>query len=62
MSTKTKKWIFWAIIIIIIIGIGLYLKFAGFGNTLMAIFIGAVGVCLGWILKWFYDKYIKVSK
>lgn len=42
-----KKQIFWLIVIIIAIGIGLYLKFAGFGDTLMSLLIGAIGVVIG---------------
>ena len=57
-----KKIIFWAVIAIVLIGLGLYLKFAGFGNTLMALIIGAVGAVAGWLAKMFYDKYVKPVK
>lgn len=36
----TKKQIFWLIVTIIAIGIGLYLKFAEFGDTLVSLLIG----------------------
>lgn len=38
----TKKQIFWLIVTIIAIGIGLYLKLAGFGDTLMSLLIGTI--------------------
>ena len=59
MTTKTKKITFWVIIALIVIGILSYLKFAAVGDTLMSVFIGSVGVIVGWIAKCFYDKYIK---
>ena len=49
----TKKQIFWLIVTIIAIGIGLYLKFAGFGDTLMSLLIGTIGIIIGWIAKCF---------
>ena len=56
----TKKHIFWLIVTIIAIGIGLYLKFAGFGDTLMSLLIGTICIIIGWIIaKCFYNKYIK---
>lgn len=55
----TKKQIFWLIVTIIAIGIGLYLKLAGFGDTLMSLLIGAIGIIIGWIAKRLYNKYIK---
>lgn len=59
----TKKQIFfWLIVAIIAIGIGLYLKFAGFGDTLMSLLIGAIGIIIGWIAKCFYNKYIKENE
>lgn len=55
----TKKQIFWLIVAIIAIGIGLYLKFAEFGDTLMSLLIGTICIIIGWIAKCFYNKYIK---
>lgn len=54
-----KKWIFWIVVAVIAIGIGLYLKFAEIGPTLMAVLIGVVGALLGWLAKYLYDKYVK---
>lgn len=55
----TKKQIFWLIVTIIAIGIGLYLKLGGFGDTLMSLLIGTIGIIIGWIAKCLYNKYIK---
>lgn len=55
----TKKQIFWLIMTIIAIGIGLYLKLGGFGDTLMSLLIGTIGIIIGWIAKCLYNKYIK---
>lgn len=55
----TKKQIFWLIVTIIAIGIGLYLKLAGFGDTLMSLLIGTIGIIIGWIAKCLCNKYIK---
>ena len=54
-----KKQIFWLIVAIIAIDIGLYLKLAGFGDTLMSLLIGTIGIIIGWIAKRLYNKYIK---
>lgn len=59
MTTKTKKIIFWVVIALLVIGIGLYLKFANFGDMLMSILIGACGIVAGWLAHIFYAKYIK---
>jgi hypothetical protein len=66
MTTKTKKIIFWVVIALLVIGIGLYLKFANFGDALMSILIGlmsiligACGIVVGWLAHIFYAKYIK---
>lgn len=53
-----KKIVFWAIIAVILIGGGLYLKFAGFGSALMALLFFAVGGVCGWLGKVFYNKFI----
>lgn len=54
-----KKWIFWLIVAVVVIGLGLYLKFAGFGDALMAVVFGGIGLVVGWVAKILYDKYIK---
>ena len=59
MTTKTKKIIFWVIIALLAIGIGLYLKFANFGDTLMSVLIGSCSIVTGWLAHIFYAKYIK---
>lgn len=53
-----KKIIFWAIVAVLIIGIGLFLKFSAFGTTIMSIVIGVVGVVVGWIAKTLYNRYV----
>lgn len=53
-----KKIVFWAVIAIVLIGGGLYLKFAGFGAALMSLVFFAVGGVCGWLGKMFYNKFI----
>lgn len=57
-NVNWKKIVFWAIIAVILIGGGLYLKFAGFGSALMALLFFAVGGVCGWLSKVFYNKFI----
>lgn len=57
-----KKIAFWAIIIIVFVGAGLYLKFAGLGATLMSLLFLAGGCVLGWLGKVFYSKFIAPVK
>ena len=54
-----KKYVFWAVVLAVFIGAGLYLKYAGFGAALMALLFFAGGCLLGWLGKMFYDKFIK---
>lgn len=54
-----KKYVFWAVVLVVFIGAGLYLKYAGFGAALMALLFFAGGCLLGWLGKMFYDKFIK---
>ena len=54
-----KKIIFWAVVVVLLIGLGLYLKYTSFGVTVVTILVGLGGIVLGWIGKNLYDKYIK---
>lgn len=56
---KTKKIIFWVVVAILVIGLGLYLKYASFGATVITIIVGACGVAAGWLAKFLYDRYVK---
>ena len=51
-----KKIIFWAIVIVLLIGLGLWLKYTSFGVTVVTILVGAAGLVAGWIAKILYDK------
>lgn len=57
-----KKIIFWAVVVILLIGLGLWLKYTSFGVTVVTILIGAAGLVVGWIAKILYDKYVKDNK
>lgn len=57
-----KKIIFWAIVIVLLIGLGLWLKYTSFGVTVVTILVGAAGLVAGWIAKILYDKYVKDNK
>lgn len=57
-----KKIIFWAIVIVLLIGLGLWLKYTSFGVTVVTILVGAAGLVVGWIAKILYDKYVKDNK
>ena len=56
---KTKKIIFWVVVAIVIIALGIYLKYASFGATVVTIIVGAAGLVLGWIARMLYCRYIK---
>lgn len=56
---KTKKIIFWVVVAVLVIGLGLYLKYASFGATVITIVVGACGVAVGWLAKYLYDRYVK---
>lgn len=56
---KTKKIIFWVVVAILVVGLGLYLKYASFGATIITVIVGAVGIIAGWLAKYLYDKYVK---
>ena len=54
-----KKLIFTAIVVMILIGLGLWLKYTSFGVTVVTILVGLGGIVLGWIGKILYDRYVK---
>lgn len=58
MTTKVKKIVFWAVVVVLVVGLGLWLKYTSFGVTLVTIIVGACGVVLGWIGRILYGKYI----
>lgn len=54
-----KKIIFWVLVTIVIIALGIYLKYAAFGTTVVAVLVGLGGIVLGWIGRILYGKYVK---
>lgn len=54
-----KKIIFWAVIVVLLIGLGLWLKYTSFGVTVVTILVGLGGIAAGWLAKMLYDRYIK---
>lgn len=54
-----KKIIFWAVVIVLLIGLGLWLKYTSFGVTVVTILVGLGGIVLGWIGRMLYCRYIK---
>lgn len=58
MTAKTKKITFWVIIAVLVIGLGIYLKYATFGATVVTIVTGAACLVAGWIAHVLYGKYI----
>lgn len=54
-----KKIIFWAVVVVLLIGLGLWLKYTSFGVTVVTILVGLGGIVLGWFGKVMYDRYIK---
>ena len=54
-----RKLIFWAVVVVLLIGLGLWLKYASFGVTVVTILVGLGGIILGWIGKILYDRYVK---
>lgn len=59
MTTKTKKMIFWAIVILLLIALGVFLKYASLGITIITIIVGLGSLVAGWVLRILYCKYIK---
>jgi hypothetical protein len=54
-----KKIIFWVVVAIVIIALGIYLKYAAFGTTVVTVLVGLGGIVLGWIGRILYGKYVK---
>lgn len=54
-----KKIIFWAIVVVLLIGLGIFLKYASLGVTVVTILVGLGGIVLGWIAHILYGKYVK---
>ena len=44
---------------VLVIGLGIYLKYASFGATLVTIIVGSAGLVLGWIARMLYCRYVK---
>lgn len=53
-----KKIIFWAIVVLVIVGIVLYVHFVNPLATLVNVVVFGVGAVAGWVAKIFYDKYL----
>lgn len=54
-----KKIIFWAIVVVLLIALGIFLKYASLGVTVVTILVGIGGLVLGWIAHILYGKYVK---
>lgn len=54
-----KKIIFLVVMSIVIIALGIYLKYAAFGTTVVTVLVGLGGIVLGWIGRILYGKYVK---
>ena len=54
-----KRIIFWVVVVIVLVGLGLWLKYTSFGVTVVTIIVGLCGIVLGWIARMLYCKYIK---
>ena len=52
-----KKIIFWAIIVLIVVGIVLYVHFVNPLATLVNVVVFGVGAVIGWIARVIYAKY-----
>lgn len=55
-----KKVIFWIVIVIAILVLALliWLKEANWGPTIFAVLSGILGILVGWVVYWFYKKYV----
>ena len=53
-----KKIIFWSVVVVLLIGLGLWLKYTSFGVAIVTILVGLCGVAVGWLGKVLYDKYV----
>ena len=58
MKSSTKQLIFWIVILMVFIGIGIYLKYASTGATMMALLVGTTGIVVGWVARILYVKYV----
>ena len=54
-----KRIIFYVVVLVLLVGLGLWLKYASFGVTVVTILVGLGGIVLGWIARMLYCKYIK---
>lgn len=54
-----KRIIFWVVVLVLLVGLGLWLKYTSFGVTVVTILVGLGGIILGWIARMLYCKYIK---
>lgn len=54
-----KKIIFWAVVVVLLIGLGIFLKYDSLGVTVVPILVGLGGIVLGWIAHILYGKYVK---
>lgn len=58
MKSSTKQLIFWIVILMVFVGIGIYLKYASTGATMMALLVGITGIVVGWVARILYVKYV----
>lgn len=58
MKSSTKQVIFWIVILIVFVSIGIYLKYASTGATMMALLVGITGIVVGWVARILYVKYV----
>lgn len=54
-----KKLIFWVVVAVVIIALGIYLKYTSFGVTVVTVLVGLGGIVAGWLAKMLYDRYVK---
>lgn len=54
-----KKIIFWAVVVVLLVALGIFLKYASLGVTVVTILVGIGGLVLGWIAHILYGKYVK---
>lgn len=54
-----RKIIFWAVVVVLLIGLGLWLKYTSFGVAVVTILVGLGGIVIGWLAKMLYDRYVK---
>ena len=46
-----KRIIFWVVVLVLLVGLGLWLKYTSFGVTVVTILVGLGGIVLGWIAR-----------